>query len=128
MFPDTKVAVLSDSLLDDINRLDETARAELFVAYAQKAGEVWMLQNSAGFFMLEHADETVLPVWPHRDLATAWAPQGAEKADAISIDLDTFKGTWLPGLAANNTALLIFPVQESDESMVMTADALAEQL
>lgn len=125
MFPDTKTTSLSDSLVADIQRLDDEARSELFLSYIKTAGEVWFLKNDDGFFMMEQGEHLVLPVWPHTDLASAWNAEGLNDAQPVSVPVKEFTDTWLPGLAANQTSLLVLPVTGQPSSLVVDANDLA---
>lgn len=125
MFPETVTESLNDAVIAQARGLDAEQRAELTVTYVAKAKAVWMLQGEQGFIMLDGDNEVLLPVWPHKDLALAWRSEGV---NAVSVSASEFVQTWLPGLEANATHLLLCPLDADQEDLVMSAKDLASHL
>ena len=46
------------------------------------------------------------------------------EGQSVSITLDEFKSTWLPGLEKNGVELVMFPTTSDAENLVMTANDL----
>ncbi|WP_181898365.1 DUF2750 domain-containing protein [Alteromonas aestuariivivens] len=128
MFPNTVTESLSENLIRQACQLSPEERAELFIQYVQKAQQVWLLQGDAGFVMVEHGDSVCLPVWPHQDLAKAWSLSSQQPARQISVELSTFVQTWLPGLMANQTELLIFPAGPATDALALDGDEVTKAL
>ena len=72
MFPDTVTATLNDTVLAQAKSLSAEDRQMLVISYVPKAKEIWLIQGTEGFVMLEDNDITRLPVFPHNSLAQAW--------------------------------------------------------
>ena len=78
--------------------------------------------------MFENDGAVVLPVWPHKDLINTWEVAAHTTLTAEKVALDTFMETWLPGMAANNTHVCVFPLTSDDAGIIMTASELADSL
>lgn len=126
MFPNTLTDKLPQPVIRQACELTPEERLELFLQYTQKAQTLWMLKGEQGFVMLEQQDQVQLPLWPHRDLAEAWAQVNGQQAEAESVELTVFTQTWLPGLATNRTPLVVFPVGPQQDVLVVEAGELLD--
>ncbi|MBU3022669.1 DUF2750 domain-containing protein [Aestuariibacter sp. A3R04] len=127
MFPQTLSAKLSDVVISQAISLSAEERQELFLQYVVKSNEVWLAQGGDGFVMIEQGDQLCLPVWPHTDLVSTWQGLPGD-CHARAVPTQTFSEVWLPGLAKNNTAIVIFPLREDDAGIKITATELLESL
>ncbi|WP_420935786.1 DUF2750 domain-containing protein [Alteromonas sp. A081] len=109
-------------------KLSSEERQMLVISYVSKAKEVWLVQGSEGFVMLEDDGTVRLPIFPHRDLANAFVTSNGFDGMCVSTSLSEFKSTWLPGLESNGVELVMFPTQSDVENLVMTASELREEL
>ena len=109
-------------------KLSAEERQMLIISYVCKAKEVWLVQGSEGFVMLEDDGAVRLPIFPHRDLANAFVTSNGLDGMCVSTPLDEFISTWLPGLESNSVELVMFPTQSDVENLVMTAPELSQEL
>lgn len=128
VFPNTISEKLSDTVIDQAMKLSAEERQMLVISYVSKAKEVWLVQGSEGFVMLEDDGAVRLPIFPHRDLANAFVTSNGLDGMCVSTPLNEFVSTWLPGLETNGVELVMFPTQSDVENLVMTAPELSEEL
>ena len=128
MFPETIADKLSDAVIEQAMKLNAEDRQELVVSYIAKANEIWMVQGTEGFVMFEGGDSVQLPVFPHRDLAQKFVDINDIEGQCVSVSLEEFAQTWLPGLTKNGVELVMFPTTSDVENLVMTAEDLASEL
>ena len=99
----------------------------LVISYVPKAKEIWLIQGTEGFVMLEDNDITRLPVFPHNSLAQAWLDDNQITGTCVAVPFDEFTETWLPGLTKNGVELVMFPTSADAENLVMTAEELSAE-
>lgn len=128
MFPETISETLSDAVVEQAMKLSAEDRQELVVSYVNKAKSIWLVQGEEGFVMFEDGENVQLPVFPHKDLAACFVSTNGVVGQAVSVALDEFITTWLPGLQKNGVELVMFPTQSDVENLVMTAEDLAAEL
>lgn len=128
MFPETVAETLSDAVIEQAMKLSAEERQELVVSYVNKAKAIWLVQGEEGFVMFEDGENVQLPVFPHKDLASNFVTTNGITGQAVSIELQEFTATWLPGLQKNGVELVMFPTQSNVENLVMTAEDLAAEL
>ena len=66
-----------------------------------------MVQGSEGFVMFEDGETVQLPVFPHRDLASTFVTMNGIEGQCVSVSLEEFTQTWLPGLEKNGVELVM---------------------
>lgn len=128
MFPNTISEKLNDTVIEHAIKLSAEERQMLVISYVSKAKEVWLVQGSEGFVMLEDGGAVRLPIFPHRDLANAFVTSNGLDGMCVSTPLDEFISKWLPGLESNSVELVMFPTKSDVENLVMTAPELSEEL
>lgn len=128
VFPETISEKLNDAVVEQAMKLSAEDRQELVVTYVLKAKEIWMVQGSEGFVMFEDGENVQLPVFPHHDLANTFVAMNGIEGQCVSVPLDEFTQTWLPGLEKNGVELVMFPTTSEVENLVMTAADLALEL
>ena len=128
MFPNTISEKLNDAVIEQAIKLSAEERQMLVISYVSKAKEVWLVQGSEGFVMLEDGGAVRLPIFPHRDLANAFVTSNGLDGMCVSTPLDEFISKWLPGLESNSVELVMFPTKSDVENLVMTAPELSEEL
>ena len=124
MFPETISEKLSDAVIEQAMKLTAEDRQELVVSYAEKSKELWLVQGAEGFVMFEGEQQVQLPIFPHKDLTDTFISMNGIEGQSVSITLDEFKSTWLPGLEKNGVELVMFPTTSDAENLVMTASNL----
>ncbi len=128
MFPNTVTHALPERVVEQAAALSAEERLELFLSYVNKAQEVWTLVGDNGYVMIEAAEGSSLPVWPHQQLVQCWYRTQKTDATPRVVSLQEFLDTWLPGLAKNQIQVVVFPAAENDAEMVMTAEELTLSL
>jgi hypothetical protein len=128
VFPNTISEKLNDTVIEQAIKLSAEERQMLVISYVSKAKEVWLVQGSEGFVMLEDGGAVRLPIFPHRDLANAFVTSNGLDGMCVSTPLDEFISKWLPGLESNSVELVMFPTKSDVENLVMTAPELSEEL
>jgi hypothetical protein len=128
VFPNTISEKLNDTVIEQAIKLSAEERQMLVISYVSKAKEVWLVQGSEGFVMLEDGGSVRLPIFPHRDLANAFVTSNGLDGMCVSTPLDEFISKWLPGLESNSVELVMFPTKSDVENLVMTAPELSEEL
>jgi hypothetical protein len=128
VFPNTISEKLNDTVIEQAIKLSAEERQMLVISYVSKAKEVWLVQGSEGFVMLEDGGAVRLPIFPHHDLANAFVTSNGLDGMCVSTPLDEFISKWLPGLESNSVELVMFPTKSDVENLVMTAPELSEEL
>ncbi|WP_191602774.1 DUF2750 domain-containing protein [Marinomonas algicola] len=102
-------------------------RLTYFIEQVNVSNEVWSLSNDQGFVMVETDEGDCVMVWPDAEFAAQWAVDDWDDCEPVSIDLDTFKSTWLPSLITDEVSIAVFPNIE-DEGKLLSAVTLTEKL
>ena len=69
------------------------------------------------------ADEDVcFPVWPTAGFAEDWMGEQFDNVEAKAISLEEWFQQWLPGMDGNGTHILVFPVGEEEEGIILSAE------
>lgn len=115
---------LTPTQLDAINRMPAEQRYDYFIGKVVALQQVWGLASVTGWLILPEAGEEQLPVWPHAELAAAWATGGFSDCQPQAIGLDDWLAKWLPGMANDGLLIAACPATECDDSIVVAADEL----
>lgn len=126
MFPDTLTEKLHDIAIGQVNSLTTDERATLFFSYAKKAQTVWLAKGENGFLMIESQDAVLLPVFPHKDLVPLWTVASEVTCTPEAVSLAEFTDVWLPGLTKNETGICVFPLNDEDAGLAMSAEECAQ--
>lgn len=102
-------------------------RYDYFVKQAVTHNEIWSLARGDDWVALRADDEECLPVWPHPDMATAWAGDDWAGYSPTVIHLDVWLERWLPGMTDDDTSVAIMP-GDDDESVVVAPAELQQSL
>ncbi len=117
---------LTTPQIDAIDRMPAEQRYDYFIRTTVALQQVWGLAGEGGWVILSEAGDEHLPVWPHEELAAAWA--GGEFADCQPqhITLDDWLGKWLPGMERDALLVAVCPDSEGDCIIVTAAELLEE--
>ena len=110
---------LSDHQFDAVVRLSDDERFDYFLQKVIRWETIWSLSSPEGWVELSSPDgDELLPLWPHRDFAQAWAVDDWSDCQPEAIELGAWLERWTTGLSRDQTLLTIFPV--GDEGLVLT--------
>ena len=112
---------LDKETLTKIQSYGADKRCQYLVKQVAKLHQVWILKDEHGCVMLNSDDEDCVPIWPHKEVAEAWATDEWEHCQAEAIDLDTWLDRWTQGLLDDEIAIAVFPDTNS-EGLVIYPD------
>jgi hypothetical protein len=119
---------VNDKEFAAVTALPGPRRYDYFVKTVADRGEVWTVRGKDGFVMLAAADESpLMPVWPARRYAEAWAAAEGDDAEAHSIPLKKWLNTWLEGMKKDKIGVAVFPVP-AGRGVVVTPDRVQEDV
>lgn len=85
---------------------------------------LWGLYGENGWVMLKADDDACIPVWPHKEFAVAWVKDDFPNCEPKQIDFVEWVDVWLPGMKKNNTLVLVFPLGEDEEGIMLDSDEM----
>ena len=87
---------------------------------------LWGLYGDNGWLLLQADDDACLPVWPSEEFASAWEKDDFPDCKPKPIALDEWLTQWLPGMEKNGTLVLVFPLSEDEEGIMLEASEVLE--
>ncbi|ALP54357.1 hypothetical protein Tel_15045 [Candidatus Tenderia electrophaga] len=117
---------LSTTELDAIERMPAEQRYDYFIRKTVELKQVWGLAGDEGWVILTEAGEEHLPVWPHREMAAAWASGEFADCQPQAIPLTDWLDKWLPGMERDELLPAVCPDKEGDCIIVAAAELLHE--
>ncbi len=109
-----------------ISKLLPEDRFDYSITKMIELGHLWGLYGENGWLLLKADDDACLPVWPHEEFAQAWEKDEFPDCKPKQIDLDAWINQWLPGMKENKTLILVFPLGEDEEGIMLEADEVLE--
>ena len=89
--------------------------------------KIWSFADGEGWMVLNADGEEFLPVWPHPDMAAAWAGDAHQGSVPKAIALPLWLERWAPGMQADGIMLAVCPGDDPD-GVVISADELKQCL
>ncbi|MFT4941022.1 MAG: hypothetical protein ACI88A_004083 [Paraglaciecola sp.] len=93
---------------------------------------LWGLFGENGWLMLKADDDVCLPVWPYKEFASAWVKNDFPDCQPKQIEFSEWLEQWLPGMKNNKTLVLVFPLGDEEEGIMLEAqemlDCIAEDM
>lgn len=105
-----------------VSKLSPEERFEYTLAHLIKHKEIWGLHGKDGWILLKADEDACLPVWPDASFAQAWEKNDFPDCEPRLIEYDAWMEQWLPGMKANGTLILVFPLSEDEEGIMLTAE------
>lgn len=105
-----------------ISKLLPEERFDYAIAKMIELGHLWGLYGENGWLLLKADDDACLPIWPHEEFAQAWEKDDFPDCKPKQIDLDAWINQWLPGMKENSTLVLVFPLSDDEEGIMLMAD------
>jgi hypothetical protein len=87
---------------------------------------LWGLYGESGWVMLKADDDACLPIWPHKEFATSWVKEDFPDCEPKQIEFIEWLDVWLPGMKTNNTLILVFPLGDDEEGIMLDADEMLQ--
>ncbi|MCG3728274.1 DUF2750 domain-containing protein [Vibrio cincinnatiensis] len=112
---------LNAEQISALNHYDSEQRMKYAVKHIVIHQQVWILKDQHGCVMLNTEDEDCVPVWPHQELAQAWATGEWADCEAQAIPLNQWRSRWTPGLADDELSVVVFP-NDREEGVVLFPD------
>ncbi|MCC2615860.1 DUF2750 domain-containing protein [Aestuariibacter halophilus] len=119
---------LTTEQFDALTKLSPEARFDYTLATLIKEGQLWGLYGEKGWLLLQAEDDACLPVWPHEACAKAWEKHDFPDCVPTPISLTDWQSQWLPGMQKNGTLVLVFPLSEDEEGIMLDADEVSQCL
>lgn len=113
--------------LSSLIKQDAEKRCQYTVKEIKNSKQVWILIDESGCVMLNTEDEDCVPVWPHQELAQAWATGEWEMCEAKSISLGQWRSRWTDGLTDDELFVVVFPSLEG-EGVILYPDEFEHML
>jgi hypothetical protein len=120
--------IVNDKELAAVIALPGADRYGYFVRQVADWEEIWTLRTSDGFVLVASTDERQLvPVWPHRRFAEAFAEAQWKGAEPAAIPLEQWLQAWTSGMNKDDRGIAVFPVP-SGQGIIVTPDRLHDDL
>lgn len=109
-----------------LSKLQPEERFEYALDKIVENGQLWGLYGANGWLLLQAEDDACLPIWPSEDFAQAWEKDDFPDCKPKPIELDAWLNQWLPGMEKNKTLVLVFPLSEDEEGIMLDATEVIE--
>ena len=120
--------VLTQGERQHIASFEPEDRAEYCITQLLKHQEIFGLFGKDGWIMMEADEDVVLPVWPTAGFAEDWMGEQFEGVEAKSISFTDWFEKWLPGMEGNGTLILVCPVGDEEEGIILSPSEFIECL
>lgn len=118
----------SEKELAEIPKMSANERLHYFLARAVECEEVWSLGDDHGWAIKQEADQQVIPIWPYRVLATAYAcGSDCERQRPDAVSLEHFLYRVLALMSDNNIQVEVLP-SPGCAGLLLPAETLFEIL
>lgn len=104
-----------------VTNLQPEARFDYMLSTMLEKQQLWGLFGKNGWLMLKADDDECLPVWPHEAFAKAWEKNDFPDCEPKAIPFADFQEKWLPGMKQAKHMILVFPLSEDEEGIVLDA-------
>ena len=108
----------------DLSKMLPELRFEYALTQMVEKQILWGLYGENGWVMLKADDDNCIPVWPHKEFAEAWVKGDFPDCQPKQIDFVEWIDVWLPGMQNNNTLVLVFPLGEDEEGIMLEAEEM----
>jgi len=119
---------LSAEQLVEVSKLSPEDRLDYCLAKLVEHKELYGLYGDNGWLLLQAENDACLPVWPHEEFAKGWVGQDFPDCQPKLIPLSDWVERWLPGMQQDGNLILVFPVGEEEEGIVLTSEEFVECL
>ncbi len=110
----------------DLSKMLPEPRFEYAMEKMLETEELWGLFGQNGWLMVKADDDTCMPIWPYPEFAKAWMKDDYPDCEPKAIPLIEWRELWLPGMAKNNTLILVFPLGDDEEGIILESPELQQ--
>lgn len=110
----------------EISKLQPEERFDYALKVMVENSELWGLFGENGWLLLQAENDACVPIWPHESFAKAWEKDDFPDCKPKKIELDAWLSQWLPGMQKNGTLVLVFPLGEDEEGIMLEATEVLE--
>lgn len=89
---------------------------------------LWGLYGTNGWLLLKADNEACFPIWPHESFAVAWEKEEFPDCKPKKIGFEEWQNQWLAGMKQNGTLILVFPLSDDEEGIMLSAEEFIECL
>jgi len=109
-----------------LNKMLPEQRFDYTLAQMIEKQYLWGLFGADGWVMLKAEDDAYVPIWPHHEFAAAWVREDFPDCQPKQISFADWREKWLPGMANNNTLILVFPLGDDEEGIMLEAQEMLD--
>lgn len=109
-----------------LNKMLPEQRFDYTLAQLIEKRYIWGLFGTDGWVMLKADEDVCMPIWPCKAFATAWVKNDFPDCEPKQIEFSEWIETWLPGMQNNNTLVLVFPLGDDEEGIMLEANEMLE--
>jgi hypothetical protein len=108
----------------ELSKMLPELRFEYALAKMIETQSLWGLYGENGWVMLKADEDACIPIWPHKEFAESWVKDEFPNCQPKQIDFVEWIDTWLPGMQNNNTLVLVFPLGDDEEGIMLEAEEM----
>ncbi len=112
----------------ELSKLQPEERCDYALSRMIEYGQLWGLYGENGWLLLQADDDACLPVFPHEEFAKAWEKDDFPDCEPKQIEFDAWLQQWLPGMEKNGTLVLVFPLSDDEEGIMLSAQEVTQYL
>lgn len=109
-----------------LNKMLPEQRLDYSLAQMIEKGYLWGLFGSEGWVMLKAEEDVCMPIWPCKAFAESWVKNDYPNCEPKKIEFSDWVETWLPGMQKNNTLILVFPLGDDEEGIMLECSEMLE--
>lgn len=110
----------------DLSKMLPEPRFEYALGKMIETQQLWGLFGKNGWLMVKADEDTCFPIWPHAEFANAWVKDDYPDCKPQLIELSEWREVWLPGMAKNKTLILVFPLGDDEEGIILESEELQQ--
>jgi hypothetical protein len=108
----------------DLSKMTPELRFEYALEQMISKQYLWGLFGEDGWVMLKADEDNCMPIWPNKEFALAWVKDDFPNCQPKQIDFVDWIEKWLPGMQNNKTLVLVFPLGEDEEGIMLEAEEM----
>lgn len=110
----------------ELSKMLPELRFEYALTQMVEKQNLWGLYGESGWVMLKAEEDACIPIWPHKEFAESWVKDEFPNCAPKRIDFVEWVDVWLPGMKNNNTLILVFPLGEDEEGIMLEAEEMID--
>ncbi|MBU3002633.1 DUF2750 domain-containing protein [Paraglaciecola arctica] len=110
----------------ELSKMLPELRFEYALTQMIEKQNLWGLYGESGWVMLKADEDACIPIWPHKEFAESWVKDEYPDCEPKPIDFVEWLDIWLPGLKKNKTLILVFPLGDDEEGIMLEAQEMID--